>query len=89
MLTVKELIEQLQTMPADAPVKLHWDGASRQPLEAVWLAQGGHVALSDLWEQPVYDDEDRIAGAVPTAEKRYLYVHEMLGVPSSADAEYE
>lgn len=79
-MNVRELIAELSELPLDAEVRLHWDGGSRTVAEAAWLAQGGHVALSNL-DQPVYDDEDRIAGAPTSKEDPYLPAYEMLDAP--------
>lgn len=77
---VADLIERLVEMPPTAEVMLHWDGSSRQSAEFLWLAQDGHIALSDL-SQPVYNDGDRLSGAPSSAADPYLPVYRMLGLP--------
>jgi hypothetical protein len=82
--TVDELRKALEALPADAVVRVHYDGGARGADTAVWLAQGGHVAIGNISE-PVYDDNDRIDDAVTSREDRYLEVHKMLGLPEPRD----
>ncbi|MBK7186601.1 MAG: hypothetical protein IPH85_11915 [Ignavibacteria bacterium] len=59
---VKELIEALGKLPADVPVSIIYDGASRHQVGSVWLAKSGQVCVCGDAE-PVYYDEDRPAHA--------------------------
>ncbi len=59
---VKELIEALSKLPADVPVSIIYDGASRHQVGSVWLAKSGQVCVCGDAE-PVYYDEDRPAHA--------------------------
>lgn len=61
-MTVKMLINQLTTLPPEAPVLLLSDGALRNELENVWMAHSGRVGLGAN-DEPVYDEEDRPAYA--------------------------
>jgi len=83
---VSELIVALADLPQDGRVVLHYDGAARINAEAAWLAQDGAVVIAQL-DGPVYDDSDRIAGALTQKESPYLEVWEMLGMPKPTETE--
>lgn len=74
---VKQLIALLQEMPQEADVGCVYDGAIRTPVEAVWLARSGEVALAGIGDS-VYSTRDRPESA-PTKETEPYW-----GVPTQA-----
>jgi len=57
-MTIKEIIEVLQTMPPNAKMGMLWDGAVRSYVEGIYLSRSGDVVGSPKG-QPAYYDEDR------------------------------
>jgi hypothetical protein len=55
---VRELIEKLLTMPADASVLYVWDGEARSEVTSVWLARSGDVIMAERG-QYVYSENSR------------------------------
>lgn len=54
---VKELIAQLEKLPMDAQVYYVWDGESRTPCEAAYLAKNGRVVLVGE-DESIYNSGD-------------------------------
>lgn len=71
-MTVKELKNNLNKLPADALVTYLWDGSPRSEVKIIWLANNGNVVLSEDGEV-CYSDEDRPAYAPTEKQNKYWY----------------
>jgi hypothetical protein len=56
-MTVKELINQLNSMPMNADVMYVYDSAARGDVIDVYLAVSGNVLLDDGSDKSSYDDD--------------------------------
>lgn len=72
MTTVKQLMEVLSGMPADAEVACAWDGGARGAASYVWLSRAGVVIIGDGGEV-IYSTNDRPAGAPTRDEDPYWH----------------
>ena len=59
---VKELIEQLKSMPQESDVWYVYDGAMRREASIIYQAQNGTVGIADDGEY-IYDEEEKPIGA--------------------------
>jgi hypothetical protein len=85
---ISEVAAIIATLPQDADAAILFDGATHAHVDAVWLAQSGEVVFADRSE-PVYQDRDRMVGAVTQAENPYVRVEEMMGLPPLPDEDFD
>jgi len=57
-MNVKQVIEQLQTLPKDANVFYVWDSEPRSEVEEIYVAQSGKVILKTE-DDVVYNENEK------------------------------
>jgi hypothetical protein len=79
-----QLVSLLSALPADADVRLVFDGAVRSDVDAAWLTRSGVIALAPGGEY-VSSDEDRTLEAPDAATMNNIDVHVMMKLPKPAE----
>lgn len=81
-----QLIAMLSALPADADVRLVFDGAVRSNVDTAWLTRSGVIALAPGGEY-VSTDEDRTQEAPDADMVQYIDVRTMMKLPEPTEDE--